>query len=73
VIAGLLAPRTDVAIIWTRGICSADLDMRAGVFRVVTATGETELAGNAFIVASTALAADELPATVGSCSGTGVR
>ena len=76
-IAGGLAPRASVAIIRTRGILSADLDMRAVVLRVVTA--ETILADKAFTRTATAATASvtgtggRLLATVGSCAGAGAR
>jgi hypothetical protein len=46
-IAGDLAARTNVAITWTRGIRSTDLDMRAVVLRVITVGSEEVGAGNA--------------------------
>ena len=74
VIADLLAPRTGVAIMWTRGIRSVDLDMRAVVLRVVTI--QTELADNAVTVTATALVADigdRLLATVSISAGAWAR
>ena len=73
-IAGLLAPRTDVLTTWARGIRSVDLDMRAVVLLVVTI--ETELADNTFAVSATAFATDtgdSLLATVGSSACAGAR
>ena len=73
-IAGGLAPRASVAIIRTRGILSADLDMRAVVLRVVTA--ETILTDKAFTRTATASVTGtggRLLATVGSCAGAGAR
>ena len=73
-IADLLAPRTGVAIIWTRGIRSVDRDMRAVVLRVVTI--KTQLADNAVTVTATAFVADtgdRLLATVSSSAGAWAR
>ena len=74
VIAGDLAARASVAIAWTRGIRSTDLDMRAVVLQVITV--ETVLADKAIAVPAAALGTDigdRVLVAEGSCAGAGTR